>query len=850
MQGYRRDEMKTKILGFLKDINELTKKNMQEVSMPENVFFLNEDNDILCLERNIGESRYPYEMDGLILWAHSTGHINACEGNYTIIRKAELQEEPSVEFWGGLKSGKNWFPVSVTGVSKQLFEPFDVKRYLIYSSRAAYYIAETADIIFALRTSVTSQKQLNFTLSAINKTEKEQEIYLAAYIEPMLDSINSDDFWSHLSRFAKRYQNGSTLLWKGRTDKNFAAISRHLSSTNSPVCEETVAKNIFMGVMGRGIVNAEPLKTGKFQKNVTAVSTTDFHVMGDIIKISINALEEVSVNYLVSLTNDSDLAEKYINTATDIAEIEKDITAQEEQEKSKLSNISVIFDKLDFPSVNNVLFNGFLKTVQKQVDLCALGKNYAGDMLGVRDVFQQMEAALMWNPSAVRTKAIMALNHIFDNGRSPRQFTVSYLEGVIPKFDSREFIDQGLWIISMIYKYLSFTNDYSILDEKCHYYEIVDEKKEIFKKTDYTDTVIEHLVKITDYLIGNIDNRTHCLRILFGDWNDSIDALGESLSGQGYGSGVSVMATLQLYSALWQMSEIFDHIKAYSDKARQYLAKREQIKNGLLEYAIQVNDDKNHIVHGWGDEGSYMVGTMCDSDGKCRYSANANSFWCLSGMVQNNPEIKKDIVWAFDYLDAKYGIRTVAPHFTPDMYGIGRIKTLTPGTYENGGSYVHATTFAIMALFVLGEGKKAWEQIEKIVPVSHNSLSKTPFVMPNSYCFNEEYQIDGESMGDWYTGSGATFMRIIIEYVLGIQAELDGLKIIPSGYVPTDRLDGKLKLKGSLVSYHYKNENSGNRRFIVNGKEAMPQIDDVSGNAFVFLNNADLTENVVIEIFD
>lgn len=87
------------------------------------------------------------------------------------------------------------------------------------------------------------------------------------------------------------------------------------------------------------------------------------------------------------------------------------------------------------------------------------------------------------------------------------------------------FIDQGFWIIETFYKYLSFTSDFSILDEMCLYYDIIDEKKRLYRKSDNVNTALKHLVNITDFLLSNIDERTGCLKILLGDWNDALDRL-------------------------------------------------------------------------------------------------------------------------------------------------------------------------------------------------------------------------------------------------------------------------------------------------------------------------------------
>ena len=810
------------------------------------------------MDSSEGEARYPYEMDGLNLWAYSNGYINACEGNLTIFRIAAIQEETSVDFWCSVKEGGCLIPVSITGSTKHMFEPESVSRYTVYSKRAAYYILETKECIFSLRANVTSQKEICFTLSAINTTESKREALMTSYIDPILRFANNEDGWALFRRYGQ-YDGKNTfkILRKPNPESkkaqdltNIAIICRGVDCQNTCEIESTVAKTVFLGGKGRCLFNAMALRNRNFSKKIYAVNTIDLPVAAEIIKMSLNSGEEAQISYLVSIAHDDFEAERLINKQVDFAWINRDLEEQEITEVEKLSKLSIEFGEMPDLSVNYQVWNRFLKNVQKQISFCAFGKNYAGDLLGVRDVFQQLTAALMFNAADARKKIIMALNFIMENGRAPRQFSVPPREDIIPEFDIRQFIDQGLWIIETLHQYLSWTGDSSVLNEMCSYYRIIDEKKEQYSKSERADTVLEHLLKIVDYLISNIDDRTNCLKILYGDWNDAVSGLGESSDGEGFGSGVSVMATLQLYKALKDMSEILEMVGGHEKKRNEYAELREYIADGLEKYAIQTEGDKTHILHGWGDNGSYLVGSLCDSDGNKRYSVNAYSFWCISEMIQRNPLMKKDILKAYNILDSKYGIKTFEPYFPADMKGVGRIVDLTPGTYENSCAYIHATMFAVMALFKIGEPERAWEQIKKAVPVSHNSVSKTPFVMPNSYCYNKEYCIDGESAGDWYTGSGAVLMRCIIEHALGIQAVPCGLRIETPHYLPSDFVKMTIQIKGSVIDFSYRNMRAGKRTYLVNGVKQDVRLNNVSGEKFIYLDNSTLAKRLDLEVID
>lgn len=843
--------MKEKIRMMLKEIEFLKNNISDDNKLPANTYYLNDD-DILCIGENNANIRYPYEMDGMNLWTYSNGHIDACESKFVIFRTAYFNSTSLLGFWGGVKKEENeWFPLSITGTNKQLFEPCDIKRYTVFGKRAAYYILDSDELVFAVRANVTLSKQINFTVCAINKTAEEKEVYLSSLMDFCMRYTELELHWFAMKKFGKLYDNGNYMIKANLNIPYYAVINKKINSQNVPVVQSTTSKIVFSGGIGRNIVNAKSLRTGCFDKKVCSTNTSDEPVVGDIIKLKLNPCEAADVSYLITIVNDEKTANELIKFEIDTEALAEDIKKQEISEKEKFSEMTISFDDIKIETINKNVFNKFLKNVQKQVDLCAHGKNYAGDLIGIRDVFQQLDTSIMWNRSESRKKIILALNYIFSNGRAPRQFSVPVKEGIIPDLNTVEFIDQGIWIIETLYNYLAVTDDYTILDEKCSYYDIIDIATKQWAKGE-TTTVLEHLLRIMKYLISNIDSDTNCLRILRGDWNDAITGLGRTDDkDKEFGNGVSVMASLQLYRNLKEMTEILSHLGGYEEECKTYMDIRQKIHDALIKYALVDADQGKHIIHGWGDKRAYSVCTPKDPDGKTRHSSTVNSFWCISEMINDTPELKNDILRAFKALDSKYGIRTCYPHFERETFNfIGNVANLTPGTYENGCAYVHSTMFATMALFILGEGKKAWEQIEKAIPITHSYITKTPFVMPNSYCYNEEYNMDGESMGDWYTGSSCVLMRNIIKQVFGIQPDLDGVKIKASMYMPTNSAKMKIKIKNCEMEILYKNEDAGKRKYYVNGIEIQAATDKVSGAKQIYLENDELKGKVLIEIKD
>lgn len=847
--------MKEKILSILEEIKKVY-ENPSDSALPENAYFLNE-RDILCTDRKYGDSRFPYQMDGLNFWLNSSGKIYADEGNFMILKRFTTPlDAPTVEFWGGIKEGENYLPTSITGISKQMFE--DVKRNVVFTPGAGYYIAETPKCIFALRANITSKKQLNFTVSAINKSEEDVEVYLTSYLAPVLIYMTYELMWAWDpgKRFSRVLDNGSCIIKKvfdpvEKFSTNYGVITKSVCKGNPVSDSTTAAQNDLLGGAGNSLASAFALKEGAFIKETNFVNHTDLAVYSNMVKFMLAPGEEAMINYTLSVTGNEEEANEFAKCPLDIKDVEADIESQIARDSNSLNSYKVKFGSLDLEGVNYNVFNRFLECIKKQAGICAFGKNYSGALLGVRDVFQQLTAALIFDPKTSREKIIAALNYIMDNGRPPRQFSVVDINKEIPVFDIRQFIDQGLWIIETLHKYLSTTNDYSILKEECSYFKIVDEKSGVYEKSSLKDSVLEHLLRITDYLVSNVDEDTGCLKILFGDWNDAVCGMGASLDpSKEFGNGVSIMATLQMYKLLKEINEILEAVGGYETKTAEYALVRDKMALGLEKFALQDDNGRTHIVHGWGDNRSYFVGSLCDTDGAKRYSINSYSFWAISEMIKRNPEIKKSILLAYDVLDSKFGLKTFEPFFPKDMKGVGRISNITPGTNENACTYIHATTFSIIALFIIGEEERAWEQIRKIIPITHTKLNLSPFVMSNQYKYNEELGMDGESGNDWFTGSGAVLTRIIFEYALGVQAQIKGLKVAVPDYLPTDSIHMSANIKGCPVEYIYKNTGKGEREYFVNGKLVEFSIDEMSGYKVIYIPEEAFTGKITIEIFD
>lgn len=780
-------------------IKELTEKieriktggqGIKNNALPSGCYFLNDD-EIICFKREFGDSRYPYSVDGLTLWAYSSGNVKIEEGTFNVILDFTEGKEPNIAFYAGKKTENGYFPISITGAGKLPFEK-DTERYTVFTPDAAYYITETSEICSCVRMFVDENKNIRFTLYLENKTDKQIDSYLSAYFNCMLSHGNYEYIETKWYRNVKQTEQGFELSVTECVDRNkcFTHKAKILRDNSDKTIYSTTSHTDYCGGMHNQLCCSTALQNGKFEKNTGYTEFTDTAIAGDIIPFTIEAKGSRDVSYTLTLNE----REKTDYKTSDIDKI----IYKEKSKDACGQNIPEIKFQGNWKGVDGELLNSFIKNVFRQTEFCARAKNYAGPYIGIRDIFQQLEAAIMWIPDYCRNKIVEALNYIGENGRAPRQYSYPKNKNTLPAMDLRPFIDQGVWVISTVYKYLCYTGDFTILNEKCGYYKIEGNQVDFSNER---DSVLDHLVRIAEYLIGNIDKKTNCLRALYGDWNDALDGLGKTQDdGKEYGSGVSVMATLQFYKNLKELSEILVKV-GRNTEADRYEQIRGNIRFGLQQYAIVTNEKgERKILHGWFDKREGFVGSFCDNDGKNRDGLTSNAFWVISGAIDWDYSLKKEILSAYNRLDSKYGLKTFEPYFGKENDKVGRINRLPKGTAENGATYIHATLFAIWSLFEMGEEDKAWEQLYKILPITHKFISTSPFVMPNSYVFNPEKGFDGESMSDWFTGSGCVLIKILLWYVFGIKGDLNGIKVEPLKKIPFEKATLKLKIRGEELN--------------------------------------------------
>lgn len=829
-----------KIVSYEKNKNKYRK-------LPSGAVFL-DANLILITNTNSSGARFPYANEGLTIWAHASGNITINNSSFYALLPSGEGLETHLDFFAVENSNRN--PLSLLGVSRNNFE-INCKRYVVYTKNICYYLTVTSNFLYCVCTFINTNSDVYFVNTAINLNNGYQKLSLSSYFNLLFKHDSNESVetkWFKTVSYEKNmflYDSGEDINREKHID-NYGLVKRIFKNKPKKI-QNTTSKTVFMGEKNRLPYNSLSLVNEKFKIKKDITNFTDMGINGDIISYNIKENKAVCNIYKISIAHDNETKNKQINEIFDINIFKKDYDQKNKKNNFEINNFEIKFSNLKNKKIDDKLLNNFLKMVNYQIDFASLSSNSGTNFLGVRDVMQQLEVSLLWSREKAREKILEVFSFVDPNGIAPRQYSIPPKNTNIARMDLRLFIDQGLWMLKTLYYYLTITSDYSILDEKIPYFVRIEPNQAMM--TDYKESILEHVIKIINYLIKNISINTNCLKALYGDWNDALDGLGLTDKPNEFGDGVSVMATLQLYDLLEEYIEIFNNIN-YDKK---YILEIEKVRinifKGIKENAIIKKENKYKIVHGWGNEKSYFVGSFNDPDNQNRDSLTSNAFFVISKMINNFTFLKKDILNAFNRLDSKYGLKTFEPYFRK-YKGFGRIYNLPKGTAENAATYIHATLFGIIALYKLNESKFANEQLFKILPITHENISTTPFVMPNSYLHNDKLDIDGESMSDWYTGSANTLLKALIRGLFGIETRINKIIIEPAEFFFSNEAEINFMIEDKKIKIKYQNKNNSCRRFYLNNKEINFDINQVNNLKSITIFKEKLLNKNTILILD
>jgi cellobiose phosphorylase len=373
-----------------------------------------------------------------------------------------------------------------------------------------------------------------------------------------------------------------------------------------------------------------------------------------------------------------------------------------------------------------------------------------GGAYGFRDQLQDSQLWLTIDPGQAKKQILLHARHQFRDG------TVYHWWHPISEIGLRNQIsDNLLWMPFVLNAYLLETNDFSIL-----------EFREPFVDDQTPVTVYDHCVRAIDRALDRFSDRGLPL-IGGGDWNDGLSAVGLGMKGESVWLGHFLHHIVQDFAEISRIRE--DQIRA-----ERYLSRARELRKQLNTVA-------------W--DGEYYIGATKDSGEKLGSRENTEGTiwlnpqtWSIIGEVADEQRARQVMDVVEHRLECEIGPLLLRPAYkTPDMH-VGYLTRYAPGVRENGGVYTHGATWAVIAAAILGRGESAYRIYSKLNPVYRGKK-------PDQYCA-EPYVTSGNIEGPdsaffgrggwtWYSGSATWLFKVGLEWILGVRATRDGLRIDP-----------------------------------------------------------------------
>jgi len=383
--------------------------------------------------------------------------------------------------------------------------------------------------------------------------------------------------------------------------------------------------------------------------------------------------------------------------------------------------------------------------------------------IGFRDSSQDAMGVVAHMGSEARELLEKLLSVQRRDGSAMHQFnpvTMVATEGDSAEYPDRPhyYSDDHLWIALAVCAYVRETGDAAFLSKKIPYYE-----KDAKGKPRESAAVLEHMARAVSFTRGDVGQ--HGLpRLGFADWNDTVNLR----------SGAESVFTACLYGAA--LLELAALAEATGDPkaASRWRAWHAEMK-------ARVNDcawDGEWWIRYFDADGTPIGSRSAE---RARVWINSQTWSVISGFAEG-ARARKCMDSVYRYLNTERGLKLFWPCYDGYDPAKGGVTTYPPGAKENGGIFLHANPWAIVAECLIGNSDRAWRYYQQINPAARNdsldSFEVEPYVYPQNVLGDEHPQF-GLGRNSWLSGTASWAYQAATQRILGVRADYAGLVVDP-----------------------------------------------------------------------
>ncbi|MCB9499272.1 MAG: glycosyl transferase [Erysipelotrichaceae bacterium] len=377
--------------------------------------------------------------------------------------------------------------------------------------------------------------------------------------------------------------------------------------------------------------------------------------------------------------------------------------------------------------------------------------------------------------------------------------------------------DDALWLIEAIYRYISYTSDFSILHKS---FNVAGSNK----RRKLKDTI-----KAIILYSGSISVGKHGLPLLdSADWNDCLKVDPDFLMGpekekeykkylrskkfvgivpfiSNYSE--SIMNAFLLIRDIRYMIDVFNKTdKEYSDSLKSLLEEKTKAvqqyayKNDYFVRVLINRENKNNISY----IGSKGDGLSIDKNVDGSYYLNSFSWSLLSDVASDN-QVSSMLNIVEKVLQTPAGFKLCS---NSDLSIAGSKQSATdhyfPGDRENGGVFKHAAMMCVVGMLKRAKVTKnnaikdrlftdAFFMINLVLPYK---TINNPYVLKGNprFCTQYNNSVTMENIGPILSGT-ATWLTLAIYEIIGVSLDFNKITISPSLPKEIDHLEAKIKFE-------------------------------------------------------